>query len=237
MTLLEIVQRHCRRTGLTVPTLVVSSPEAQIQMCLELLHEDLDELTQRHKWQALSTEATWTSLAGSDQGALRTLAPGIVNDWIIENTFYDRTGNQRFVGPLNPQEWASLQSLGVSTNSHVWRILERSVRLDSAFPAGNTLAFEYISNKAVVATDGTTTKQYFTLDDDEPLLDATLHLAGLRWRWKREQGLSYDEDFRRYEEMVANAMGRDGGRRVIDGGKTIGVPNAGITVPIGDWPL
>lgn len=237
MTLLQLVQRHCRRTGINVPTIVASSTEDQIQMCLELLNEELDELTQRHKWQILTAEATWTSLAGADQGALRTLAPGIINDWVVQDTFYDRTGNLKFCGPLTDRQYQAQQALSTSGITHTWRVLGGHVMLDSGFEAGHTLAFEFICNKAVIDT-GATTKAYFTADDDEPLLQDTILLAGLRWRWKREQGLAYDEDFRRYEGMVSNAAGRDGGKPVLDlCSRDSGAPVGGYVVPIGDWPL
>lgn len=235
MTLLQLVQRHCRRTGITVPSAVVTSTEDQIQMCLELLNEELDELSQRHKWQILQTEATWTSLAGADQGELRILAPGIIHDWVIQDTFYDRSGNLKFVGPLTDVQYARELAQATTGDTHTWRVRNGHMLLDSSFPAGSTLAFEYICNKAVVDAGGAT-KQYFSLDDDAPLLDDVTILAGLRWRWKREQGLAYDEDFRRYEGMVANSAGRNGGKPVLDAGGVSHL-SAGVVIPIGNWPL
>lgn len=237
MTLLELVQQHCRRTGITVPSIVASSFEAQIQLCLGLLNEDLDELTQRKGWQILQSTATWTSLAGSDQGELRTRASGIINDGIIAGTFWDRTAQLQFTDPLTNAQRAANLAQNLSVNTHSWKVVGGRILLDAAFPVGHTLAFDYYTEKAVVASD-TTRKQYFTLDNDVPLLPSVVMLAGLRWRWKREQGLSYDEDFRRYETLVANAMGQDGGRGVIntdpEGRDRV---NAGIVIPIGSWSV
>jgi hypothetical protein len=85
--------------------------------------------------------------------------------------------------------------------------------------------------------DGTTYKQYFTLDTDTFLVPEELCIAGLRWRWKKEKGFEYAEDFRSYEMQVKDAMSRDGGKSVIclDGGYKDARP--GIMAPEYNWDL
>jgi hypothetical protein len=36
---------------------------------------------------------------------------------------------------------------------------------------------------------------------------------GVIWRWKAAKGLEYAEDYNKYERLVADQMGRDGGKR------------------------
>ena len=73
------------------------------------------------------------------------------------------------------------------------------------------MAFEYASEGAVQgnSTATPTAKAFFTRDDDTFLLNKTLLLLGLRWRWKEEKGLPYMESFRLYESAVAEAAGAD----------------------------
>lgn len=235
MTLLEIVQQHCRRTGITVPAIVVSSQEDQIQQCLGLLNEELDEVVPRTKWQDLRTEAVFTSSASDSQGALATLFPGLVDDWLVPETFWDRTEKLPLHDPQTPQSWAALKALGSVPTNYPWMIRGGEL-LVAGIPAGHTLAVEYISNRAVMPAVGDA-KQYFTLDDDSPKLPSTIILAGLRWRWKREQGLDYAEDFRRYEGLVNTTTGRQGNKPVIDASGESAYPPVGIHIPDRSWPL
>jgi len=104
--------------------------------------------------------------------------------------------------------------------------------------AGYTWAFEYASKNWILGTDGITYKQYFTLDTDTILLPNDLVLMGLRWRWKKEKGLEYAEDFRTYEMQVKDELGRDGGKpnlHMDDEGWHGPVP--GIFVSPGSWNL
>jgi hypothetical protein len=101
--------------------------------------------------------------------------------------------------------------------------------------AGHTWAFEYISKNWILGVDGTTYKQYFTLDTDTILLPESIVLMGLRWRWKKEKGLSYDEDFRTYEMQVQDALSRDGMKQTLNMGNENSVVSPGVVVPLGSW--
>jgi len=59
---------------------------------------------------------------------------------------------------------------------------------------------------------------------------------GLRWRWKKENGFDYAEDFRTYETQVKDAIGRDGGKPILhqDENPWRG-PAPGIFIPEGNW--
>jgi len=103
--------------------------------------------------------------------------------------------------------------------------------------AGHTWAFEYVSKNWLLGIDGTTYKQYATLDTDTILLPEDLVLMGLRWRWKKEKGLDYAEDFEEYENQIKTDLGRDGGKETLrmDGESRDARP--GIFVPDMSWNL
>ena len=68
------------------------------------------------------------------------------------------------------------------------------------------------------------------------LLPETLLLMGLRWRWKKEKGVDYAEDFRTYESQVKDALGRDGGKPILNMGMDCNRgARPGIFVPQGSW--
>ena len=105
---------------------------------------------------------------------------------------------------------------------------------DIAPPKAPTAASDHATAIVFLGADGTTYKQYFTLDTDTTLLPEDLVIQGLRWRWKKEKGLDYAEDFRTYEMQVKDAIGRDGGKPTLhlDGSES-GKP--GVFVPAGSW--
>lgn len=102
-------------------------------------------------------------------------------------------------------------------------------------PVGESWFFEYVTANWILAADGVTYKQYFTADTDTILLPETLVLMGLRWRWKKEKGFDYSEDFNTYEMQVKDALGRDGGKPVLSMDDTGRGPKPGIWVPDGSW--
>ena len=57
---------------------------------------------------------------------------------------------------------------------------------------------------------------------------------GVVWRFKKKNGLDYSEDFRSYEQKLANETSRAGGRKVLDmiSGNTA---VRGVYIPEGSW--
>lgn len=237
MNLLQIVQEFCTRTGLPRPVAIATSQDDQNLQYMGLLNEVLDDLSERKAWSALQMEATFTSLATEDQGALSTLAPfGFVR--LQDDLLFNRTSNEVILGPVSPETWQA-QKAGMATVSALsYRIKGGHLFLTPAPAAGQTIAFEYKGDYAVV--DNTTTpisgKAYFTRDSDTCLYPDKLLIQGLRWVWKREKGLRYAEEFRKFEAAVANFAGSDGGHAPVnlaDGS----LPSTGLSVNDRSWPL
>lgn len=237
MTLLELVQAFTKRTGLPSPVAVVSSADDQIRQVAGLIDEVLEYLVDRHyDWNPVVLEATFTSVAAEDQGAIATIAPSGYKH-ILNETIFDRTRQLPFYGPLSASQWQQAKALPTSGPFYKYRIVRGRLLLNPAPPAGHDCAFEYASSHAVLAADGTTTKQYPTADDDTFLLPDTCLLAGLRWKWKCEKGLEYAEDFRRFEELLNNAIGRDGSKPRLSMSGECETAKPGIFVSPGSWPL
>ena len=62
-------------------------------------------------------------------------------------------------------------------------------------------------------------------------------LADLRWRWKKEKGLEYAQDFESFELLFARATSNDGMRRDLSMEGTPSIVRPGILVPAGSWPI
>lgn len=214
MSMLSIVQYFCRRENLTVPGIVYASTDTQVKQIQALLEEEGNDLAKRGPWQALTFEATHTTIAAEDQGAMTTIASNGFRK-LKNDTIWDRTTKVPVMGPLNAQDWQDRQALTSTGPRSEFRIRGGHLLVTPTPEAGLTWAFEYLSNNWITDSGGTVYSQYFNADTDLMLLPEDILLSGLRWRWKKEKGFEYAEDFRTYEAQVTEALGGDGGKRVL----------------------
>lgn len=236
MSLLTIAQAFCRRQGLPVPTTVVGSTDEITIQIQGLIEEEGNDLSERGPWQGLVNEATLTTTATANQGDMKTLCPNGFR-YILNNTIWSRTRRLPVAGPMDPQEWQQLQALFVNGPYYRYRIRQDDLYVNPNPPAGESWAWEYVSYNWITDSTGVQYRQYFQDDTDVSLLPETLLIAGLRWRWKKEKGLDYAEDFRTYEAQVADALGRDGGKRVLSMDQANKGLRPGIWVSPGTWSL
>lgn len=214
MSLLTVVQHFCRRENIPVPGSVAGTTDTQVKQVMALLEEEGNDLKSRGDWQALTFEATFTTVATASQGAMTSIATNGFRK-IKNDTIWDRTNSVPVMGPLNAQQWQDRQVLSSTGPRSEFRIRGGNLLVTPVPTAGWTWAFEYMSNNWILGADGTTYKEYFTLDTDTILLPERLVLSGLRGRWKKEKGFEYAEDFRTYEGQVREELGGDGGRSVL----------------------
>lgn len=236
MSLLTMTQQVCRRIGITAPASVSSSSDPQIIQLMALANEEGQDLSARYPWQALQNESTFVSLATESQGAITTLA-GASFRYILNDIMWDRSLLVPILGPLVPQDWQALKARNITGPYCQFRIRGGLVRFIPAPVAGDTIAFEWISRNWVSVTAGSTTSATWTADADTGLLEEEIMTQGVIWRWKAAKGLDYAEDYNKYERLVADQMGRDGGKARLNlGGSSTDYP-AGTLVPLGSWHL
>lgn len=235
MSVLSLIQHVCGRTNVPVPLSVNGNPDTKVVQMLKLLDEEGTDLSKRGDWEGLINEATHTTLAAEDQGAMATIA---VNGfrYIKYDTLWDRT-DRLPVALVGSNAWQAMKAMASTGPRYRYRLRGGKMLVNPAPTAGHTWAFEYVSKNWILGFDGTTYKQYITQDDDTILLPEDLVLQGLRWRWKREKGLDYAEDFATYEQQVKMDLSRDGGKETLymDGGDQRARP--GIWVPDRSWSL
>lgn len=235
MSLLTVVQYVCKRQNLPVPATVYGSTDPQVSQMMALLEEEGNDLASRHPWQGITFEASLTTTATEDQGAMTAIAANNFR-YIKNETLWDRSTRLVVAGPLDSQDWQKLKALFATGPRYRFRIRGNHLLVNPTPPAGSSWFFEYVSKNWILGADGTTYKQYFTLDTDTIVLPEELVIAGLRWRWLREKGMDYAELFRTYEAQVQDAMSRDGGkpRLAMDDQPNRG-PVPGVWVSPGSW--
>jgi hypothetical protein len=230
MTLLQLIQAFCRRTGIPAPVSVADSGDDQALQMMGLLNELLGILEERKAYTFLQTEAVFLSIEGEDQGLLESLAPGFVS--FLDNLLFNRTSNEVILGPVSSTDWQSKAAGMASLSATQYRIRNQRLFLSPSPAVGSEIAFEYKSRFAVYLDPNL--KPYFTSDNDTCRYPDELMILGLRYLWRREKGLRYAENFRDFEYKVMNLAGTDGGNRPIS---LDAEPSArpGISVPDRGW--
>ncbi len=231
MTLLTLINGAQDTIGLTRSATVLSSSDSNVRTLLALAQTEGRELLERYAWPETQAEATHTTLAAELQGVMATIAPGY--GYIINRTFWDRTLTQPVTGPLSPQEWQHMKARVTTGPYASYRIRAGSLYAYPAPSAGNTWVFEYQTTYFCQSSVGAD-QSAWAADTDVGVLDENLMQMGVVWRFKKKNGLDYSEDFRVYEQKLANETSRVGGKRALDMTGS-GNNSTGIYVPEGSW--
>lgn len=229
MSLLTIVQDASVLVGLAQPAAAISSTDPNVVAMIAMVNQTGKELMRRHNWQALQTEKTFTTIAA----ALQTNAVPSDFDRIINRTLYNRTQKRKFTGPLSPAHWQRRQALTSAGIYGFFRIKGTNINIDPVPGAGDSCAYEYITENWVTGD-----KAKMDDDTDTALLDENLLMLGAIWKFLKARGLEYAEDFRTYEVQTETMWARDGGRDTIsmDGDFLEDDPERAY-VPDGDWDI
>ena len=175
------------------------------------------------------------SIPTEDLGAIADIASNGFR-YIRNDTIWDRD----LILPvlvIDASDWQQAKAVPLTGPRYSARIRGGRLLSNPVPDVGHTWAFEYVTWNAITDSTGETQKQYFTNDNDLILLPELLLEAGLEWRWKKQKGMEYAEDFRTYEMLVANELSRNGLKRPLKlhQGREGAAPN--IHVSRGSWPL
>ena len=227
MTCLSLVQDAAVLLGLPPPA-TIASTDSTARLLFRLANLEGRELMRRHDWQALTVERTFTSLATVEQtGAV----PSDYDRLVYAADIWDRSRNLKFAGPTPSRVWQDLQTNLTGGIVGWWRLLGGELNIFPAQPAGNTLAFEYISKNWAVSSGGTA-KEAFTEDTDTALLREDLMMMGVMWRYGAvTKAFDYAENLATYEREVEKATSRDRGTGVI-----YPPPSESTMPPVPTWP-
>lgn len=239
LTCLQIIQSACKRIGILSPNAAVTATDQQIIQLVALAEEEGQELATRHDWQSLQTEATFTTVATQVQASLSTIAPGF--DYIVNETIWNRTLRRPVYGPRSQQDWQQAKASQINGPFNSFRIIADKINFYPNPVAGQLCYFEFMSRAWVNVLSGPgagTTAETWGSDADTTRIDGQLIVLGVVWRWKAAKGLDYAEDFAKYERRVADAMGRDAGKPVLNmtGCSTYDIQPV-IAVPRGSWGI
>ena len=232
MSLLSVVQRACSKSQLPRPSAVIGNQNPQIVELLNYANIEGSELAQAIPWQELITETTFTSLAQ----AVQTGAIPSDFDRMVPESLYNRTLRRKILGPISPQEWQERQAFPAAlTVQWLFRIRGDQLLITPTPPAGNTCAFEYVSNLWCATSDGVTNKAAYTLDTDIARIDETIIAIGVELRWKKAQNLPWDDVQKAYQDQIQKYATKQAGSPTLTIGSRVN-RRYGTNVPEGNFP-
>jgi hypothetical protein len=216
MSLLTIVQAACDRLGIARPTVVMASTDDTIRVMRALATQEGRELAARAIWQRLTLETSFTTLAQQVQTS------AIPADFacFVNNTMWNYTQQEAMTGPLEPHQWQAMSANMVATSSNLYyRVRGNDIILLPDPTAGDTIKYEYVSSYWVdTDADGLGETDAWAADANTSLLPEELLTLGITWRWLKRNRLQFSDEFAEYTAQVNQAIGRDGGRAIVNMG-------------------
>lgn len=244
LNLLQVVRDVCLRQGIPAPATVVGSTDTQVLQMMALLEEEGNDLSSRHPWSQLTLEQDFFTVPTQLQGLLvgyddTSIISGPAFRYIKNDTIWDRSSRLPVCGPMDGQEWQAMQAMNATGGPRYrFRIFnDGGLYITPAPPNGETWYFEYVTSEWIRSLNGVEYRNRFEADTDVIRLPNDLVVQGLRWRWKKEKGFDYAEDFRTYELQVKDAMAHDGGKRVLHMDSSGRGVRPGIWVSPMSWDL
>lgn len=224
MTLLTICQDAADRIGLPKPASVISSTDQTTVELLAFAKQEGIELMKAVPWEELTTEATFTTTATAAQSG------SIPSDWdrFLNDSMFNRTQQKPMLGPITGQQWQERQAYATaSAINYWWRVRGGEILITPTPAAGETIAFEYISNKWVLDTDGTTAKSAFSADTDTTRIPEELVTLGVIWRFLKAKGLEWQTWFQQYQDQIKRGSTNQMGSPTLNAssGRSYFVPN------------
>ena len=231
LTCLQIIQTVAKRVGLTAPTSAIGSTITDIIQLIALCEEEGQEQA-RYPYQVLQQEATFTTAATQIQSTLAACTTGF--GYIVNDTIWNRTLRRPVYGPSTQQSWQQQKAMQINGPFNTFRIQNGNINFYPTPVAGQSCYFEYIS-KNWITLNGGGTSSTFANDADVPMLDDQLVTLGTIWRYKAAKGLSYSEDFAKYERQRMDIEARDASKPILSMGGAMYDVQPVILVPRGNW--
>lgn len=210
MTLLTICQNAVEEvTAFEKPTMIVGSNNATARVLLAAAKREGYILAQRGVWQQLIREATITTANGTASYALPS-------DFgrVIPLTEWDQTNYWKLFGPSTMITWQTLKSGIITEGVRRWlKIFNDLVYIHPTPTSADTLSYWYITNQWCESSSGTG-QTTWAADTDVARLDEEILTMGVKYRFLKNNGLPYEEEYNEYQREADKALVRFGAERL-----------------------
>lgn len=210
LTLKQILDIALGSTGVNVPATWIGSNNLATANLVKAIANQSVLALREYPLQKQTRQYSFTLTSASDTYALPSDFLNIVPDtmWVQESLW-------RVDFPTDPTVWAYLTASAGPPG--IWvrcRLINNFLEFYQP-QEGMVVGFEYVSNSLI--QDGTTgePKQLFSQDSDVWMIDDSLLIADIKWRYKAEKGLEYQTDFKLFKDSLANFLGTQSGAKTI----------------------
>jgi hypothetical protein len=198
MTLITVINQVCDVVVLDQFESVYGSDDANAQTMVALAKETGDEIARRADWQAMLKTASVVSTPYPLPADFQRLVAGGAIRTAAGNFF-------RLV-----------------TEGSQWVVIEASASVQPFFSVrGKKVLFapvqaavgatvEYVSKNWIIG-DPYAERDGFKSDDDKTAFPERLLMKGIIWRWKRQKGLSYEDELAEFEADLQQEAAADRG--------------------------
>jgi len=216
-TLLTLIQNAIDELGsLATPSFIIGNSDQTVKQFLALANREgkefFDMAGSSNGWSELRKTATFNMVAAQETYPLPSDF-----QYFLSQTIWDSNYRWQLLGPLDEQEWNVLKYGLSPTGPRVrFKIANNLIYLNPIPAAGvtDTIAYSYLSNGWCKSSGGTAQTEWLA-DTDTYALNEECFVLGLKWRWLRSKGLSYDEEKDTYARAAERALSRSGGTRAI----------------------
>jgi len=213
MSLLTICQDAANEIGVPSPSTVVGSTDTTNIQLLAAANREGKNLVAGYDWQTLIKEEAHTTLAAESQGDMSTIATDFLR--FSNDTMWNRTTDRKYYGPLNNAQWQRLKASVSSGITNYFRIRGNALLFHPAPPAGESVFFEYIGKNWAITSGSTANATSFAADANTTVLDEDLITLGVIWRFLKQKGLPYDNQFQEYRLKLSEKQSKDGAKQII----------------------
>ena len=213
MSLLTICQDAANEIGVPSPSTVVGSTDTTNIQLLAAANREGKNLVAGYDWQTLIKEEAHTTLAAESQGYMSTIATDFLR--FSNDTMWNRTTDRKYYGPLNNAQWQRLKASVSSGITNYFRIRGNALLFHPAPPAGESVFFEYIGKNWAITSGSTANATSFAADANTTVLDEDLITLGVIWRFLKQKGLPYDNQFQEYRLKLSEKQSKDGAKQII----------------------
>ena len=198
--ILELCQEVAKEIGTIPPK---SLFDGKYIRYISIAKDTLDSLLRYGEWSEMIKTAT---IEINQEKCVYDIIKEIPDFYqICETTLYIKDCKNKIIASFTPEERKKTRILRVENTAFKWScgviyFLEK--------PTEMKIIFQYMPNSIVY--DGKTYKEKSVLseDTDIPIFDEDLVKLGMIWRWKRQRGDSYQDEYEAYHKKLKEIFAR-----------------------------
>lgn len=228
---LAVINDMCARIGMSRPVSIVSNSNDLPVQLRAIFFESARDVTRSHDWQVLTRAVSFSTTSSALQLTLLSAVPDFRR--MVPETFVNETQGRRIL-PMNALEYSQFLMSGGPIPHYRYRLRSGVILFPGNTTSGDVCTFEYVSTYWLTDSSGATRKGDPTADTDLVLIDDELIILNAKWRFKKESGLEYGEDFNDYQRALQAAKGEDSEslRLSIGGGRSSMLLNQNVEFEI-----